>query len=133
VVLRTANNRFDLDRSKIPPAMTYEWKRVTMFGQTDTENMVNCEANNWTAVPAERHPELSGRRAQVGADITRGGLILMERPSEYTEESRELEEFAARNQVATQVQRLGLEGKRAGGKGFKTTYDPPGNLQPVPD
>lgn len=133
VVLRTANNRFDLDRAKIPPGMCYEWKRVSVFGQQDTENLVNVEANGWTAVPAERHPELSGKRAQVGSDITRGGLMLMERPTEVTEESRELEEAAARNQVSTQVQRLGLEGKRAAGKGFRTTYEPPGSLQQVPD
>lgn len=133
LTLRTGSNRYDFDRSVIPSGMTYEWKRKTLFGQDDTENMINLEHNGWTPVPAERHPELSGRRAATGSEIVRGGLILMERPDEITEEARELDTFAARHQVAAQVQRLGLEGKRAAGKGFKTTYDAPAESQTVPE
>jgi hypothetical protein len=133
VNLRTSLNRYEYDRSKIPAGMTYEWKRKTVFGQEDTENLVNLEANGWEPVPAERHPELSGRRAQVGTQIVRGGLILMERPVEITEEARELDTFAARHQVAQQIQRLGLEGKRAAGRGLKVSYDAPDEAQTVPE
>jgi hypothetical protein len=132
ITLRTGSNRFEFDRDLIPPGMTYEWKRKTIFGQDDQENMINLEQNGWTPVPAERHIELTGRRAVTGAEILRGGLVLMERPDEITAEAREMDTFAARHQVASQVQRLGLEGKRVAGKGFKTTYDPPPE-QVVPD
>lgn len=133
LVLRTGSNRFEFDRSMIPSGQTYEWKRKSVFGQEDHENLVNLEQNGWTPVPADRHPELSGRRAIAGAEICRGGLILMERPNEITEEARELDNFAAKHQVAAQVQRLGLEGKRVAGKGIKTSYDPPPESQSVPD
>lgn len=133
LVMRTGSNRFEFDRSLIPNGMTYEFKRFSMFGQEDKEHLVDLEQNGWTPVPAERHPELSGRRAVAGADIVRGGLMLMERPTEITDEARELDTFAARHQVAAQVQRLGLEGKRAAGKGFKTSYDAPADSQTIPD
>jgi hypothetical protein len=133
LVMRTGSNRFDFDRSLIPEGMTYEYKRFSMFGQEDKEHLVDLEQNGWTPVPAERHPELSGRRAVAGSDIVRGGLMLMERPVEITDEARELDTFAARHQVAAQVQRLGLEGKRAAGKGIKTNYEPPAEAQTIPD
>lgn len=122
-ILRTGSNRFEFDQSCIPGGMTYEWKRATIFGQEDTENLINLDQNGWSPVPAERHPELMGRRAVAGGEIRRGGLVLMERAQEITEEARDLDTFAARNQVATQVQRLGLEGKRAAGRGIKTHYE----------
>lgn len=131
--LRTGSNRFEFDRSAVPAGITYEWKRKTLFGQEDTENLINLEHNGWTPVPADRHPELMGRRATAGAEICRGGLVLMERPDEITDEARDLDNFAARHQVAAQVQRLGLEGKRAAGKGIKTSYATPEEAQAVPD
>lgn len=133
LVIRTGSNRFEFDRDVIPDGMDYEWKRKSMFGAEDIENMINLDQNGWSPVPADRHPELMGRRAVVGGEIVRGGLMLMERPVEITEEARELDTFAARSQVAQQVQRLGLEGKRAAGKGIKTSYDAPQGANVVPD
>lgn len=133
LVIRTGSNRFEFDRDVIPDGMTYEWKRKSMFGAEDVENMINLDQNGWSPVPADRHPELMGRRPQVGGEIVRGGLMLMERPEEITQEAKELDTFAARNQVAQQVQRLGLEGKRAAGKGIKTTYEAPEGGNVVPD
>ncbi len=133
LVVRTGSNRFDFDRDMIPAGMVYEWRRKTMFGAEDVENLINLDMNGWTPVPADRHPELSGRRVTVGGEIVRGGLILLERPSEISDEARELDTFAARNQVAQQIQRLGLEGKRAAGKGIKTSYEAPEGANVVPD
>lgn len=133
MVMRTGSNRFEFDRNLIPSGMSVEWKRCTMFGQEDKEHLIDLEQNGWEPVPAERHPELSGRRAVAGSNIVRGGLMLMQRPQEITDEAKELDTFAARHQVAAQVQRLGLEGKRAAGKGFKTSYDAPADAQTIPD
>lgn len=123
VVIRTALNRFDFDRRRIPPGMTYEWKRKNVLGKEDTEHLINLESNGWTAVPPERHPELAGRRT-VGEEIVKGDMVLMERPEEITEEARELDKFAAGFQYASQLQRLGLQGHRAAGKGVRRTYEP---------
>jgi hypothetical protein len=95
------------------------------MGAENVEHMINLEANGWTPVPAERHPELSGKRLAAGSAIERGGEMLMERPIEITEEARELDGFAAKNQVASQMQRLGLNGMRAAGKGVKRVIGPP--------
>ncbi len=123
--IRTPGNRFDLDHLRTPAGMHYEWKRQTFMGAVDTEHLVNLEANGWTPVPADRHPELTGTRLQSGSEIVRGGLMLMERPIEITDEARELDGFAAKQQVAAQIQRLGLAGHRAGGKGLKREIGPP--------
>lgn len=122
--IRTPGNRFAIDETRIPTGMHYEWKRQKFMGHEDIEHLVNLDANGWTPVPAERHPELSGTRLQAGKEIVRGGLMLMERPTEITEEARELDGFAAKHQVASQMQRLGLQGHRAGGRGIKKTIGP---------
>jgi hypothetical protein len=134
MIMRTGSNRFEFNRDLIPQGMSYEWKRCTLYGQEDTEHLVDLEQNGWEPVPSERHPELSGRRAVAGSKNVRGGLMLMERPIEITDEARDLDTFAARHQVAAQVQRLGLEGKRAAGKGIRTSYEAPtAESQQIPD
>src|SRR5580765_2628190 len=67
--IRTAGNRFELDLSKKPPHMDYQWDAVTIAGQENTERMVDMEANGWVPVPASRHDELSGKRPKDGAII----------------------------------------------------------------
>lgn len=131
--IRTPTNRFNLDENLIPPNMTYEWKRKTIMGMEDVESQINYEANGWTPVPPDRHPELMGLRKTNANEIVRGGLVLMQRPVEITSQVQELEEFAARNQVAMQLQRLRMEGKRAAGRGIKTDYQEAPAPQRVPD
>ncbi len=122
--IRTPGNRFDIDETRIPNGMAYEWKRQSFMGAQDIEHLVNLDANGWLPVPAERHPELSGTRLQKGSEIVRGGLMLMERPVEISEEARELDGFAAKHQVSSQIQRLGLQGQRADRRGIKTRIGP---------
>jgi hypothetical protein len=117
--IRTAANRYDIDLSLKPAGMDYAWKRANLMGMEDTENLVNSEANGWNPVPAERHPEITGSRHYKNAEIKIGGLVLYERPKEISEEARELDRFAADQQVAAQLQRLKLSGHRAAGRGVK--------------
>lgn len=124
ITIRTARNRFDLDLTKRPQGMTYEWKALTVMGQENTEGMVTAEINGWEPVPAERHPEIMGRRAQVGAHIQRGGQILMERPIEITRESKLIDQAEAANQLTSQLASLKLIGHRAAGKGIKKNFEP---------
>lgn len=119
----TGANRFEFDQTKRPPNMAYEWKRVTLAGQEDPENMILAEQNGWTPVPAERHPELAGVRAPKGSEIRRGGLILMEQPIEYKDEAKEMDNFAARHAVESQISRLGLQARQTGARGIRRTME----------
>lgn len=113
-----STNRFDFDKSKIPPDMSYVWRRVSIAGQEDKENAIMADMNGWSPVPANRHPELAGRNAAATEAIVRGGLMLMEQPKEYAQESRELETFEAKNSLEEQIQRLGLQARRNGARGI---------------
>lgn len=122
-VIYDGTNRYEFDKTKIPPGMEYGWKRKTIAGMEDTENMVMCEMNGWVPVPASRHPELMGKNATEQQAIVRGGLQLMEQPKEFAQESRELDEFAAHNNLEQQVTRLGLQARQNGAGGIKRTRD----------
>jgi hypothetical protein len=74
-----------------------------------------------------------GMRASQAREILRGGLLLMERPKEISEQARDMEEFESRNQVATQMQRLRLNGHRAGGQRITTSYEPMPEERAVPE
>jgi hypothetical protein len=114
-VIYTGQNRFDFDKGRIPQGMAYAWKRVSIAGQEDTEHTILCEMNGWTPVPGNRHPELTGSRG-TEAPIIRGGQMLMEQPAEWEQESRDIDNFTARNLLEEQVQRINAGGKRSGGK-----------------
>lgn len=122
-VIYNGTNRFDFDKTKIPPTMAYKWLRISLAGQEDPENKVMAEMNGWTPVPAQRHPELSGLSAKEGQAIIRGGLMLVEQPKEYEQESRDLDKFEAHNTLEEQIQRLGLQARRNGGRGIKRSMD----------
>lgn len=119
----TPANRFEFDESKIPAGMGYAWKRVTLAGKEDPENMILCEQNGWVPVPSERHPELVGARAIAGSSIIRGGQMLMELPKQYMDEAIADEKFVARHTVEEQIQRLGLQARQNGAKGIKRTME----------
>lgn len=112
----TPGNRFEYDESKTPPGMVYQWVRATLAGQEDPENLILAEQNGWQCVPAGRHPELAGQRAAPESEIRRGGLVLMEQPKEWAQEAKEMDEFAARHAVESQISRLGLQARREGVK-----------------
>lgn len=115
-IIRTAENRFSVDEARIPADMSYEWKRVAALGQADEEHQINVQANGWTAVPAERHPELAGMKVSKDAAIVRGGLMLMERPKHLTDDARKADKSRADEQLHTQLQRVGQESRQAGVK-----------------
>lgn len=112
-IITDPNNRFDYDMSKIPEGMSYKWLRITCMGQEDKEGMITAEMNGWSPVPAVRHPELAGPKPDKEATIIRGGLMLVEQPTEYMEESREKQDFQAKHVVESQIQRFGLAARSA--------------------
>ena len=111
IQFRTSRNLYDLDTSKIPDGMSYEWKAQTISGAPNDAHMIMYEMNGWEPVPADRHPELLGSRAVAGAQIVLGGQILMQRPAEITEYSRELDAGAAQAILASQLHKVHGEAK----------------------
>ena len=106
IVIRTAENRFDVDVNEIPHGMTYEWKVKTVNGKEAREQIIAWRLNGWKEVPAGRHPAFSGESEDSTACIERGGLVLCERPQELTAESKAMEREAAKDQVQSQLDRL---------------------------
>lgn len=82
---RRTTDVFYVDPRIIPPGMSYEWKRESIFGQKDNEHWIGLRENHWTPVPAARHPELAAKGETA---IRRSGTVLCERPSYLTDEAR---------------------------------------------
>lgn len=128
-IIRTAENRYLVDQSKIPAGYSYEWKRVSVLGQPDEEHQINVSANGWTPVPADRHPELAGMKAVKDATLIRGGQMLMERPIELTQAARIEEKGRADDQIKTQLQRVGHESRE---RGYRQTKAAHGDFDTIP-
>jgi hypothetical protein len=82
----------------IPEGWSYEWKTRTILGAEDPAHQVALARKGWETVPASRHPELMPV-GYKGAEITRKGMVLMERPMEITQEARNVELRRARMQM----------------------------------
>lgn len=98
-------DEFYIDLNVIPDGWTYEWKRHVTLGQQDPAYQVQLARMGWTAVPASRHPEMMPNGAKYET-IERKGMILMERPSEITDDMRKTEYKRARDQVRVKEQQL---------------------------
>ena len=97
------NDPFRVD--KIPDGMSYEWKRVTVYGKGDPSYDILMREQGWDPVESGRHPELVAEGHN--GPIIRDGLMLMERPMELTEEARAEDRNAARAAVSVKKQQLG--------------------------
>jgi hypothetical protein len=82
----------------IPDGWSYEWKTRTILGAEDPAHQVALARKGWEIVPASRHPELMPM-GYKGVEITRKGMVLMERPMEITQEARNAELRKARMQM----------------------------------
>lgn len=98
-------DEFWIDPSSIPDGWSYEWKTQTVVGMDLTAYQTNLRRKGWEPVEASRHPELMPRDS-TGAEITRKGMILMERPLELTEEAQQIERRRARQQVTNKNEQL---------------------------
>jgi hypothetical protein len=98
-------DEFFVEPGVIPDGWTYEWKTKTILGAEDPAHQVKLARDGWEFVPASRHPEMmpSGYKE---LEITRKGMVLMERPAEITEEVRQLELRRARLQVRAKEEQL---------------------------
>lgn len=91
-------DEFYVDQEIIPDGWSYEWKRHTTYGAEDPAYQVALARSGWTPVPSSRHPEMMPHNTD-SATIMRKGMILMECPTEITDERRRAENKKARDQV----------------------------------
>lgn len=103
--LDDGTDEFFVEPGIIPDGWTYEWKTRTVLGAEDPAHQVKLARDGWEPVPVSRHPEMmpAGHR---GAEITRKGMVLMERPAEITDEIRQIELRRARLQVRAKEEQL---------------------------
>ena len=92
------NDEYYIELGIIPEGWSYEWKTRTILGAEDPAHQVALARKGWETVPASRHPELMPV-GYKGAEITRKGMVLMERPMEITQEARNVELRRARMQM----------------------------------
>jgi hypothetical protein len=99
-------DEFFVEPGVIPDGWTYEWKTKSILGAEDPAHQVKLARDGWEPVPASRHPEMmpSGYKE---LEITRKGMVLMERPAEISEEVRRAELRKARAQVQNKQAQLG--------------------------
>ena len=98
-------DEFFVEPGIIPDGWTYEWKTKTVLGAEDPAHQVKLARDGWEPVPASRHPDMMPA-GYKGVEITRKGMVLMERPMEITEEVRQMELRRARLQVRAKEEQL---------------------------
>lgn len=98
-------DEFYIDVGIVPDGWTYEWKRRLILGAEDPSYAVHIARMGWEPVPVSRHPDMMPSN-WTGTTIERKGMILMERPSEITDEARQIERKRARDQVRAKESQL---------------------------
>ena len=93
-----------LDNIEIPEGWTYEWKRQTVYGKADPAYDTKLARTGWETVPADRHPHMmpKGHRGEISRD----GLVLMERPKVVTDRVKQIMYERARGAVRLKEQQL---------------------------
>jgi hypothetical protein len=104
--IRGDEDQFAFDRSIVPPGWDYQWKAQSVYGAPLTQHMVNMAQNGWEPVPADRHDGLFMEKGFKG-NITRGGMILMERDARLTAQSKAMDKRAADEAVGAAFKRVG--------------------------
>jgi hypothetical protein len=104
------DNPFELPVEQIPEGSSYEWKRWSNVGAQDPFYIASMRDQGWEPVDPKRHPNW----VPPGYNdpyILKGGMILMERPMELTQEANREARQAAQAQISFQEQRLGITPK----------------------
>lgn len=98
-------DKFAVPAEIVPDGWTYEWKRHSVLGMVDPSHEIALARAGWEPVPPARHPEMMPKGATDGV-IMRDGMILMERPTQMVEMTRQQSLRKARLQVRTKEEQL---------------------------
>src|SRR5258705_558567 len=99
------NGPINSGEAKVPDGMSYQWVTDSIFGQLQPQRRSRFERKGWMPVPAERHDGVWTPRGAKG-EINVDGLVLMERPAEYTKMAHDHDRRKAREQVLIKEQQL---------------------------
>jgi hypothetical protein len=102
--MEEGTDELSLDNVEVPDGWTYEWKRQTVYGKGDPAYDTRLARTGWEAVPAKRHPSMMPKGAH--GEITRDGLVLMERPKAITDRVKKIMYDRARGAVRLKEQQL---------------------------
>lgn len=100
-------DEFYVPKRLIPRGYSVEWKRVsTINKEEDDSYFVGLADQGWEPATTDQFPTLVSKNYK-GKSIIRKGMMLMIRPVELTEEARQEDIAAAREQVESKLQALG--------------------------
>lgn len=99
-----------IPQDEIPEGLSYEWKRWSVVGEHDPFYIAQQREQGWEPVPPKRHPNWVPPGYNE-PHIIKGGMILMDRPQELTDESRRELRMLSKKQVREAEQRLGMTPK----------------------
>lgn len=99
------NGPINSGEAQIPHGFTYQWVTDSIFGMAQPQRRTRFERKGWMPVPADRHDGVWTPKGFVG-EINVDGLVLMERPKEYTEMAHAHDKRKAREQVFIKEQQL---------------------------
>jgi hypothetical protein len=89
--------------------MSWEYKRQSCLGMDDRDHMLKMVRDGaWDPVKYEEWPERLGEFGSPGEPIVIGGMMLMQRPLEYTIQAQEEELAKATGSVQNHFQSLQL-------------------------
>lgn len=102
-------SKYDIPAHVVPDGMDWQWKRLSYAGKEDTDHQVSLQRDGaWDPVPHSAWPERLGVFGEKDQAIVVEGLVLMQRPLEYTEQVREEEKMRATSSVSDHFKSLGL-------------------------
>lgn len=98
-------DRLKVSPEMIPDGMSYQWVTDSIFGQHQPQRRARFERKGWMPVPSKRHDGIWMPKGYEG-EINVDGLVLMERPAEYTRMALAHDKKKAREQVWIKEQQL---------------------------
>lgn len=113
------DDRLKIEPDEIPEGMSYQWVTSAIFGQPQPQRLARFQKQGWTPVPASRHDGKFMPKGYQG-HIEVDGLMLHERPAEYTRQARLHEARKARDQIA--IKELQLAGGDIPGVSLDTRH-----------
>lgn len=101
-------DEFYVNLAAIPDDITVEWKRMSTVGEENPFYIARMREQGWEPVNPLDHPDwVPVPPGYDKTSVIKGGLILMERPKELTDEARREMKTLAKQQVREAEQRLG--------------------------
>ena len=88
------------------PDVSFEWKRESVYGQSDPYYLAEQRNQGWEPVDADDMPGLTPPGHQ--GPIIREGLVLMARPAELTKQARDEVLKQSRRQINDREKQLGI-------------------------